>query len=170
MDWKISDVDKIFSIDLAERDGLITVSSINVDGENTELPEVIISNLDDRSRVSVDINGNLEFAHVAKVRDKWWIHYNGDIFTISELERGAKSSDKAEGGLSAPMPGTVLDVMVREGQRVREGQPLMTIEAMKMEHRITAPRDGIVGSVQTEVGEQVENEQLLVTLEDEEGE
>ena len=70
MDWKISDVDKIFSIDLAERDGLITVSSINVDGENTELPEVIISNLDDRSRVSVDINGILEFAHVAKVRDK----------------------------------------------------------------------------------------------------
>ena len=65
MDWKISDVDKIFSIDLAERDGLITVSSINVDGENTELPEVIISNLDDRSRFSVDINVILEFAHVA---------------------------------------------------------------------------------------------------------
>ncbi len=53
MDWKISDIDEIFSIDLAERDGLITVSSINIDGENTELPEVIISNLDGRSRVSV---------------------------------------------------------------------------------------------------------------------
>ena len=66
MDWKISDIDEIFSIDLAERDGLITVSSINIDGENTELPEVIISRLDDRSRVSVHINGNLEFAHVAK--------------------------------------------------------------------------------------------------------
>ena len=166
MDWKISDVDKIFSIDLAERDGLITVSSINVDGENTELPEVIISNLDDRSRVSVDINGNLEFAHVAKVRDKWWIHYNGDIFTISELERGAKSSDKAEGGLSAPMPGTVLDVMVREGQRVREGQPLMTIEAMKMDHRILAQKAVEVISINFNQGERVDMGSVLVELGD----
>ena len=166
MDWKISDVDKIFSIDLAERDGLITVSSINVDGENTELPEVIISNLDDRSWVSVDINGNLEFAHVAKVRDKWWIHYNGDIFTISELERGAKSSDKAEGGLSAPMPGTVLDVMVRERQRVREGQPLMTIEAMKMEHRILATKAGEVISINFNQGERVDMGSVLVELGD----
>ena len=166
MDWKISDVDKIFSIDLAERDGLITVSSINVDGENTDLPEVIISNLDGRSRVSVDLNGNLEFAHVAKVRDKWWIHYNGDIFTISELERGAKSSDKAEGGLSAPMPGTVLDVMVREGQRVREGQPLMTIEAMKMEHRILAPKAGEVISINFNQGERVDMGSVLVELGD----
>ena len=166
MDWKISDVDKVFSIDLAERDGLITVSSINVDGENTELPEVIISNLDDMSRVSFDINGILEFAHVAKVRDKWWIHYNGDIFTISELERGAKSSDKAEGGLSAPMPGTVLDVMVREGQRVREGQPLMTIEAMKMEHRILAPKAGEVISINFNQGERVDMGSVLVELGD----
>ena len=166
MDWKLSDVDKVFSIDLAERDGLITVSSINIDGENTELPVVIISNLDDRSRVSVDINGNLEFAHVAKVRDKLWIHYNGDIFTISELERGAKSSDKAEGGLSAPMPGTVLDVMVREGQRVREGQPLMTIEAMKMEHRILAPKAGEVISINFNQGERVDMGSVLVELGD----
>ena len=45
------------------------------------------------------------------------------------------------------MPGTVLDVMVREGQRVREGQPLMTMEAMKMEHRILAPKAGEVISI-----------------------
>ena len=166
MDWKISDVDKIFSIDLAERDGLITVSSINVDGENTELPEVIVSNLDDRSRVSVDINGNLGFAHVAKVGDKWWIHFNGDIFTIYELERGAKSSGKSEGGLSAPMPGSVLDVLIREGQRVREGQPLMTIEAMKMEHRILAPKAGEVVSINFNQGERVDMGSVLVELGD----
>ena len=166
MDWKISDMDEIFSIDLAERDGLITVSSINIDGEDTELPEVIISKLDDRSRVSVDINGNLRFAHVAKVGDKWWIHFDGDIFTISELEKGAKSSEKMEGGLSAPMPGTVLDVMVREGQRVREGQPLMTMEAMKMEHRILAPKAGEVISINYNQGERVDMGSVLVELGD----
>ncbi len=166
MDWKISDIDNIFSINLAEREGLITVSSINIDGKNTEFPEVIISKLDDRSRVLVEINGSLEFAHVARVGDKWWIHYNGDIFTISELERGAKSSDKAEGGLSAPMPGTVLDVMIREGQRVREGQPLMTIEAMKMEHRILAPKAGEVISINFNQGERVDMGSVLVELGD----
>lgn len=166
MDWKISEIDEIFSIDLAERDGLITVSSINSDGQNIESPELIISKLDDRSRVSVEIDGKLRFAHVAKVGDKWWIHFDGDIFTISELEKGAKSSDNIEGGLTAPMPGTVLDVMVREGQRVREGQPLMTMEAMKMEHRIVAPRAGEVISINFTQGERVDMGSVLVELGD----
>ena len=166
MNWKISEIDEIFSIDLAERDGLITVSSINSDGQNIESPEVIISKLDDRSRVSVEINGKHRFAHVAKVGDKWWIHLDGDIFTISELEKGAKSSDKIEGGLTAPMPGTVLDVMVREGQRVREGQPLMTMEAMKMEHRIVAPKAGEVLSINFSQGERVDMGSVLVELGD----
>ena len=166
MDWKISDMDELFSVNLAERDGCITLSSINIDGENIESPEVIISKLDDRSRVSVNINGNLRFAHVAKVENKWWIHFDGDIFTISELEKGAKSSDNMEGGLSAPMPGTVLDVMVREGQRVREGQPLMTIEAMKMEHRIVSPKAGEVISINFNQGEKVDMGSVLVELGD----
>ena len=82
------------------------------------------------------------------------------------MERGAKSSDKDEGGLSAPMPGTVLDVMVREGQRVREGQPLMTIEAMKMEHRILAPKAGEVISINFNQGERVDMGSVLVELGD----
>ena len=49
--------------------------------------------------------------------------------------------------LSAPMPGTILDVMVKNGQRVREGQTLLVMEAMKMEHRIQAPRAGEVTAV-----------------------
>ena len=64
------------------------------------------------------------------------------------------------------MPGTVLDVMVREGQRVREGQPLMTMEAMKMEHRILAPKSGEVISINYNQGERVDMGSVLVELGD----
>ncbi len=166
MEWKVSDLEDIFSIDLTEKDGLITVSSLNINGEKAEPPKIRISKLEDKSRISVEIDGNPRFAHVSKVGDKWWIHLDGEIYIISELEKGAKSLSKAEGGLSAPMPGTVLDVMVTVGQRVREGQPLMTMEAMKMEHRIVAPKAGEVISIYFNQGDRVDMGSILVELGD----
>ena len=56
--------------------------------------------------------------------------------------------------------------MVREGQRVREGQPLMTMEAMKMEHRILAPKAGEVISINFNQGERVDMGSVLVELGD----
>ena len=166
MEWKVSDLEDIFSIDLTEKEGLITVSSLKINGQKGEPPKIRISKLDDKSRISVEIDGNPRFAHVSKVGDKWWIHLDGEIYIISELEKGAKSSSKAEGGLSAPMPGTVLDVMVTVGQRVREGQPLMTMEAMKMEHRIVAPKAGEVISIYFNQGDRVDMGSVLVELGD----
>lgn len=166
MEWKVSDLEDIFSIDLTEKDGVITVSSLKINGQKGEPPKIRISKLDDKSRISVEIDDNPRFAHVSKVGDKWWIHLDGEIYIISELEKGAKSLSKAEGGLSAPMPGTVLDVMVTVGQRVREGQPLMTMEAMKMEHRIVAPKAGEVISINFNQGDRVDMGSVLVELGD----
>lgn len=166
MEWKVSDLEDIFSIDLTEKEGLITVSSLKINGQKGEPPKIRISKLDDKSRISVEIDDNPRFAHVSKVGDKWWIHLDGEIYIISELEKGAKSLSKAEGGLSAPMPGTVLDVMVTVGQRVREGQPLMTMEAMKMEHRIVAPKAGEVISIYFNQGDRVDMGSVLVELGD----
>ena len=100
MEWKVSDLEDIFSIDLTEKEGLITVSSLKINGQKGEPPKIRISKLDDKSRISVEIDDNPRFAHVSKVGDKWWIHLDGEIYIISELEKGAKSSSKAEGGLS----------------------------------------------------------------------
>ena len=166
MEWKVSDLEDIFSIDLTEKEGLITVSSLKINGQKGEPPKIRISKLDDKSRISVEIDDNPRFVHVSKVGDKWWIHLDGEIYIISELEKGAKSLSKAEGGLSAPMPGTVLDVMVTVGQRVREGQPLMTMEAMKMEHRIVAPKAGEVISIYFNQGDRVDMGSVLVELGD----
>ena len=164
MEWKVSDLEDIFSIDLTEKDGLITVSSLKINGEKAEPPKIRISKLEDKSRISVEIDGNPRFAHVSKVGDKWWIHLDGEIYIISELEKGAKSLSKAEGGLSAPMPGTVLDVMVTVGQRVREGQPLMTMEAMKMESEVKSPAAGKISELHVSTGDTVQAGEPLLTI------
>lgn len=68
-----------------------------------------------------------------------------------------------DGSLSAPMPGAVVAVLVQEGERVSEGQPLMVLEAMKMEHTIRANGPGVVGEIHYQPGDQVqEGIELLV--------
>jgi acetyl-CoA/propionyl-CoA carboxylase biotin carboxyl carrier protein len=61
------------------------------------------------------------------------------------------------------MPGTVLAVHVTAGQRVTAGQPVLVVEAMKMEHTVTAPADGVVAELTAKAGQQVAmDEQLAV--------
>ncbi|MEX0683199.1 MAG: acetyl-CoA carboxylase biotin carboxylase subunit [Dehalococcoidia bacterium] len=68
-------------------------------------------------------------------------------------------------GLTAPMPGLVLKVLVRRGQRVRAHETLVVIEAMKMEHAIEAPHDGVVKDVHVKEGGRVKEGAVLVELE-----
>jgi 3-methylcrotonyl-CoA carboxylase alpha subunit len=64
--------------------------------------------------------------------------------------------DEDEGGsLAAPMPGKVIALLVEPGAKVRRGQPLLVMEAMKMEHTIAAPGDGVVERLLYRVGDQV---------------
>lgn len=67
--------------------------------------------------------------------------------------------------LKAPMPGLILDVNIKAGDEVKEGDYLLVLEAMKMENTLTAPRDGVVKSVLVKKGETVEKNQLLVEME-----
>ena len=76
----------------------------------------------------------------------------------------ADPSDPAQ--VAASMPGMVITVAISEGDKVKEGQKLMVLEAMKMETTINSPTGGIVKSIQTPAGTQVEAGDLLVTLED----
>ncbi len=69
------------------------------------------------------------------------------------------------GGLLAPMPGSVLAVHVAPGDTVGQGQLLMVVEAMKMEHRVTAPHAGMVSEVRAHPGDQVTGGDLLAVIE-----
>ena len=66
--------------------------------------------------------------------------------------------------VSAPMPGTILDVRVTAGQAVKSGDVLMILEAMKRENEIMAPKDGTVSSVAVSKGASVESGALLCTI------
>ena len=62
------------------------------------------------------------------------------------------------------MPGRVVKLLVAEGDAVTQGQPLVVMEAMKMELTVAAARDGVVGTLHVEVGDQVEADVPLVEL------
>ncbi len=67
--------------------------------------------------------------------------------------------------IKAPMPGIIIDVNVKEGDQVVSGDPLVILEAMKMENAICSPKDAIVKSVFVKTGNTVEKNKLLIELE-----
>ena len=73
-----------------------------------------------------------------------------------------KQKENLEVRLSAPMPGNVIRVLVKAGEKVSRGQQLLVMEAMKMEHTILAPADGVVGKVSFNQGDLVQNGSELI--------
>ena len=77
------------------------------------------------------------------------------------------SDEHAQDSLLALMPGQVVQVFVSKGDEVKRDDPLIILEAMKMEHRFCAPRDGKVAEILFSVGDQVADGALLISLEPE---
>jgi biotin carboxyl carrier protein len=94
----------------------------------------------------------------------------GALDFVLERESGARRPGSARGGyqagLDSPMPGVVTRVMVAVGDAVTKGQPLVALEAMKMEHLVRAPRDGRIRSIAAVVGQMVSGGVPLVELEE----
>ena len=86
---------------------------------------------------------------------------------IIDPMRQAAAAESAGGGrLTAPMPGKVIQVLVKVGDQVARGRPLIVLEAMKMEHTVAAPADGTVKSVRYAAGDFVEEGTELLSLEE----
>ena len=95
-----------------------------------------------------------------------WVHGLGAASAFTALPRFPEAADDTpEGGCVAPMPGTVLKVLVAPEQDVAQGDPLVIMEAMKMEHTLTAPATGRVTEVRVDEGDSVEADAVLVVLE-----
>ena len=94
------------------------------------------------------------------------VFLDGESWQLSEIDPLAAriGEDPTAGRLTAPMPGRVTQLMVEPGVSVRRGQPLIVIEAMKMEHMVTAPADGVVEAVRFAAGDLVEEGAELIAL------
>jgi len=76
-------------------------------------------------------------------------------FALARPDFGEEDAQAATDAFLAPMPGVIVKLLVEAGAAVEKGQPLLIMEAMKMEHRICAPADGTVESFYFEPGDQV---------------
>lgn len=111
---------------------------------------------------------DMALAQVTAADSRRFVRLGHLDFTLERVigSARARSPRDAHGGLESPMPGVVTRVMVEAGDTVKKGQPLLAIEAMKMEHLIRAPRDGRVRVLCARAGEMVNGGVPLVEMEE----
>ncbi|MCC8089664.1 MAG: biotin/lipoyl-binding protein [Rikenellaceae bacterium] len=80
-------------------------------------------------------------------------------------EKPKPISSHAAGAVKSPLPGVILEILVKEGDAIKAGQKICVLEAMKMENNIDSDRDGIVKSVKANKGDSVLEGDVLITLE-----
>jgi biotin carboxyl carrier protein len=119
--------------------------------------------------VVFELNGRLVRVKLAQMGAQRFLHYNGQSWTLEKVaktnKKRAHHAGPANGNLSATMPGQVLAVGVKVGDKVQAGEMLLLLEAMKMELRVVAPFAGRVKQLHCTVGQIVERGQLLVEIE-----
>ncbi len=119
-----------------------------------------------RSTIDVEIDGRRSQRRVTRAGDRLYVQARRGTVELDVVALlPPPGRDALAGGLSAPMPGAVLDVRVTAGQRVSRGDALVVLEAMKMEHVISAPYEGVVTQVFVTVSQQVERGTTLLALE-----
>jgi biotin carboxyl carrier protein len=88
------------------------------------------------------------------------------VVTLCDLPRfPARAAEEVTGATRSPMPGVVVAVEVAIGDAVAAGAALVSVEAMKMEHRVTAPQAGVVTEIRVQPGQQVDADAVLVVVE-----
>ena len=121
----------------------------------------------DARRVLVETGGTA--ARYAYATDDMavWLGRGGDAWKLTRRRDRIDRAGPAElgtGPLTSPMPGTVLAVYVSPGEAVRAGQPVVAVEAMKMEHVVAAPHDGTVSELLVNPGDSVRLDQPLAVI------
>jgi biotin carboxyl carrier protein len=118
-------------------------------------------------------NASIELELVKQESGKYRLKVNGktaDVTLKTQLDmlleslglQGTVSNKISD--LKAPMPGLILDIRVQAGQEIKKGDPLVVLEAMKMENIIKAAGNGVVKEVKITKGQKVEKNQVLLTF------
>lgn len=125
----------------------------------------------ERNTAEIEVNGSLYKVEVDKdlkptktpvlVRQKAVPSSDSDKSTV---KTSSPSSPKGTGTVKSPLPGVILNVYVKEGDRVKQGDKLLTLEAMKMENNIDSDKEGVVKSVKVKQGDSVLEGDILIEI------
>jgi propionyl-CoA carboxylase alpha chain len=117
-------------------------------------------------RVDLEIDGTRRVYRVHRVGPDTYVDAGDGSSVLTEVPRfGDPEKLAPAGSLLAPMPGLVRRVLVETGTTVTAGQPLLVLEAMKMEQTVAAPAAGVVAELRAKAGEQVSTGQVLAVVE-----
>jgi len=96
--------------------------------------------------INAEVNGHKQRAHIAKQGDSFTLFAEQGAlsFELVKIDLGDANNESAQGDFSAPMNGTIVEIMVQPEEQVEQGSALLVMEAMKMQHTISAPSDGTV--------------------------
>lgn len=123
-----------------------------IDGE-----EVAIREIDHNENETVlSIDGRRVVVPLVRNNSTLDFSLDGNTWRAEAATAGKRRGQEKAHSLSAPMPGSVLEIKVAVGDEVAKGATLMVLEAMKMEHQITAPWDGVVSTISCRTGEMVQ--------------
>ncbi len=121
----------------------------------------------DSSTVLLRMDGRLVRARYARNGGELWVQVGARVSRFRLVDE-EEDEDAAVGGanpvVKAPMPGKVLAILVEEGEQVEVGQPVVRVEAMKMEVELPAAVAGVVATIHAQAGELVLPEAPLVTI------
>jgi len=143
-----------------ERDGSY-VANLEADQQRFDIDEL------DRDTIRFRTDGMMESAKFLRDGDRLYFLHRGATVAVRDLTLAAPASAAAAGGdgkVRAAMNGRVVALLVKPGEQVALGQPVMTLEAMKMEHVHTAGVAGTVSSIDVLEGEQVTTGKIVVEI------
>jgi geranyl-CoA carboxylase alpha subunit len=122
-----------------------------------------------RDAIRFRVNGVMESARFFRDGDRLYILHRGVTLSVRDLTLAAPAATAAatgsDGKVRAAMNGRVVAVLVKQGEHVAAGQPVMTLEAMKMEHVHTAPISGTISAIDVVEGEQLTTGKIVVEIE-----
>ena len=108
----------------------------------------------------IKLNGKVYEVEIEEVTSGQKVQTEAKVETKQEAKPQATDGEP----INAPMPGTITNILVNNGQNVRKGDVLAILEAMKMENEIVAPRDGVVNNISVDKGQNVNHGDKLLEM------
>ena len=155
-------LNSVVQLDLSQKD----IGKFKVLKISHSKKEIILSNGSKKFECKILKENTIDQSYIIKI--------NGEISTIRLIKQVEKtieklgiqkSSQKNINILKAPMPGLILDVAVKESDLVKKGDPVIILEAMKMENILSSPVDGKVKEIKVNPQQTVEKNNILIKFE-----